>query len=1707
MDSQKVSKIKREILQSPDFLDLLQSSLEKLENKTFSARSVRESIRKLIADREESLSSEEREQLFSTIYSELMKRTFEKFTSSSSARSRRKVGSSGGTERKELFPKEELERRELFPKEELERENFQSRSLGTRLSSQSLRRYSSSSANFFAFANFQRYSFSRELAISPSEGGGSARFEIINDKGGFYLIDRIDGKIWFVSNETRQVSLLLSPSIGKNGSNTSSSTGERWDRFPRELSLSGETAVGPSEGATLVDIDYSGNSDVPGANYHNHTATIEDDLPNPIALKGDKKLAKTPHHELSPSFRERNYDDSSYRGERRGFLEESDFEKILPLEFLHSEKADSRDTYHSISLEQRNVSDSFRADKKLLYYPLSYLNTKLSQELDPRQKLSILLRAFDIVLKFMAAPLVNFFSSSVGEASFPLENAYYRLTNGRWSNIYEFIKLFSEQWENFEPNPIIKSIVSSFKNLEVHKKNSLKEILPQLLSIRANDNEYFDEIGPIEAFIAYRESFVGEFSPFVEEAEDALKNYEPLFYYILEELDWLNRYWLFFNREVRVNSEHLLQPLMGSAPLSVPTHSFYAPASFAPYALILGDPENLEVSLPLYPFFILAQPPYENESIYPKVPGTNWSFFTWYNSTGQHFTYKSLEDGKFLSREPAFFLYQAQERRLFPPLNDSTPTADEILERTQRWTLLKLSELSQSLQWFAEITIPREEAENIIYDFIASDYLLFTLTGSRGVGKTSLLASLAHQLLSELTPVVYLSGLELLKNPLPNIILEILGGKADFNPIEALSKYLKNSPSDRKLIVIIDQLEAVEYSLEDQLNSLDSLLLALSQSELRDKIKFIISLNNEYFYYYWYERRFFPKSQHLLMQFEDQLFYREDPLPAYELPPFSEEELETAFNIYKNYRDQNDISPFAVYNSWDELYQYPELLKFLRHPLLLRIALTGYCEGELPPDLSVKSLFQFFQDTIIEEKNSYVPIPERISFLRQLTKAFLLKRRSHLTRDELLDIKTSSIIRAIDNIHFDSPYTQLLNFGILSETWYKDSAFITFSSSLFFSYFLTKEWLEDEWGKEELSKDMTFIFSISQKKYSSRFIANNFYLFLWPKLMERSQLPVFSSWLIENFLQLTYLFENFLLFYIQTDGQDWYLLVNELLVGAEEPLYQSLFSIISRLWRSDYREQAQNLLELLLGAAPPSSKIEAEILYRKGRLHELSGELPSAQQLYLQAKEKLTDEPEPDLLAQIYLRLSNISRIEKRLDEAKNWLYLAEEQLLDSDPSKLGRVYRHLGNISHLEGDFKNALLYYKKSLDVEEKNGQLRELAVTLGNLGTVLGAKGELEEALSFYRRCLHLHQSLGDRKLVSTIYYNIGIIYKRQNNLELARDYFSRSLQLRIQLRLYYETVDCYRHLAWIAEQQGQIGEALENLQNALKIQHELRDIPSEISSHLKIGHLYKRWGHYDKSAEYYQAACDLSRESGSPINEAKALYYLANLAWEQNNPDEALKLYLTAEELLSPLNEPLLLSALSRSKAIIYMERREFQEAEEALAFALSKAEEANKNEEIFECMLEWAQFYLLQNLPDRAEEYLQKAADLFQKMNTTRQKDLLCLQLRIAIKRESPEEIDQILSDLKAIIKSLSYDNSPLRTVWALLEAATYYRDKAPFEALNLARTALNHLANRPFSRRRELEQLCAQIAASPKTPLASSSIHTPIHKTDLSNEE
>jgi tetratricopeptide (TPR) repeat protein len=100
------------------------------------------------------------------------------------------------------------------------------------------------------------------------------------------------------------------------------------------------------------------------------------------------------------------------------------------------------------------------------------------------------------------------------------------------------------------------------------------------------------------------------------------------------------------------------------------------------------------------------------------------------------------------------------------------------------------------------------------------------------------------------------------------------------------------------------------------------------------------------------------------------------------------------------------------------------------------------------------------------------------------------------------------------------------------------------------------------------------------------------------------------------------------------------------------------------------------------------------------------------------------------------------------------------------------------------KGDYQQALNLFEKAVlleaDITAASGaNVREVAQTQTNIGTTLSSLGRYEEAIVAFKRALELYQKSGDESSTGVVLNNIGSVYKNMGRYEEAVATYELSL----------------------------------------------------------------------------------------------------------------------------------------------------------------------------------------------------------------------------------------------------------------------------------------------------------------------------------------
>ena len=191
------------------------------------------------------------------------------------------------------------------------------------------------------------------------------------------------------------------------------------------------------------------------------------------------------------------------------------------------------------------------------------------------------------------------------------------------------------------------------------------------------------------------------------------------------------------------------------------------------------------------------------------------------------------------------------------------------------------------------------------------------------------------------------------------------------------------------------------------------------------------------------------------------------------------------------------------------------------------------------------------------------------------------------------------------------------------------------------------------------------------------------------------------------------------------------------------------------------------------------------------------------------------------ILATTYQCLGDFKRA---IDYHKRQLQIAKEL---GERSGEGVAYGNLGNAHQSLGDFKIAVDYHERRLKIAKETGDKTEQGRAYGSLGNAYGSLHDFKKAIHYHQRHLKIAKELGDRSGQQNAYGNLGNDHQSLGDFETAIDYHERSLKIAKELGDSIGTAVSVYALGVCFQYLGRVVEALECYQCSVTMFNNVRD----------------------------------------------------------------------------------------------------------------------------------------------------------------------------------------------------------------------------------------------------------------------------------------
>jgi tetratricopeptide (TPR) repeat protein len=280
--------------------------------------------------------------------------------------------------------------------------------------------------------------------------------------------------------------------------------------------------------------------------------------------------------------------------------------------------------------------------------------------------------------------------------------------------------------------------------------------------------------------------------------------------------------------------------------------------------------------------------------------------------------------------------------------------------------------------------------------------------------------------------------------------------------------------------------------------------------------------------------------------------------------------------------------------------------------------------------------------------------------------------------------------------------------------------------------------------------------------------------------------------------------------------------------------------------------------------------------YRLGQLLLKMGQSDKAQQVYEALLEHETDE---SLRETIY---HEIGRAKDNQGQYKDAIKFYEKSLqikektLSSNHLGLAHTYSNIGVAYYNLGDYSKAISYYEKALELQQQSlpPDHSDLALSYNNIGNAYYNIGLYSKVLSFHEKALEIKRKTlpPNHPDLAKSYNNIGIVYRKMGEYSTTLSLYKKALEIREQslpsnhpdlaashnnIGLVYLDMNEHLNALWSHER------AVEIREQSLHPNH-----PDLAKSYSNLGSVYEAMNDYKGAVSFYKRAVTIGQRSLPP-----------------------------------------------------------------------------------------------------------------------------------------------------------------------------------------------------------------------------------------------
>ncbi len=196
----------------------------------------------------------------------------------------------------------------------------------------------------------------------------------------------------------------------------------------------------------------------------------------------------------------------------------------------------------------------------------------------------------------------------------------------------------------------------------------------------------------------------------------------------------------------------------------------------------------------------------------------------------------------------------------------------------------------------------------------------------------------------------------------------------------------------------------------------------------------------------------------------------------------------------------------------------------------------------------------------------------------------------------------------------------------------------------------------------------------------------------------------------------------------------------------------------------------------------------------------------------------------------------------------------------------IARTYQNMGLVHLRMGEYNKALDFYLKTAEIYKKEKENKLLVGIINNIGSLYSCRlKDDKNGLLYYNKALKLSHEIDDSQYITTVLINMGEMYMRQNDFEKARKTIQESIDIAEKRDDYNSLMVGLNNLSAISIQENKLEKALAYTKESLKLRKIIGQTYENATEYLRLAEIYEKIGDTKVVISYYDKALAIATKS--------------------------------------------------------------------------------------------------------------------------------------------------------------------------------------------------------------------------------------------------